>query len=1117
MKKILHVIDEKSSINLKYDQIKDNVQDIIENNRVEKNIKPKLLFKVIMSSFLIIVTLVLGINFTIAFFNNQKTSPINNQDNPSQEVVTESHYKYSEVYGKNENSNLVHVDISNVNYETLVYENEDNNYQVIILEARVIENYFYTNDNDDFLKDSLVYIPLVLDNNYNVHNLKELLVDDNSFIVYINNLNDELSFKNGEEDINYYLVADPIIISKNTFVPINEDKVRYDLLNENNEETTNEESNVDLLIEDGASLDSIEETVKEEFGEQTVNDPYSYTYFKDAYIDHIEENVCYFVNDDKPYYFNSGFFGDLNPVLYCFNILIKNGKNYLQYYNQIESTGYKTGMLFRVDNNHISILYKNDTTQSFELDYLIEVKYKDEIIDLKDVPIYSNIEFTSALGKINNRICHINVLKMAETVVTKTNEIAICKTTDEGSITLKQYQTNNLPVKKFYVHWDEIEIKDLEGNNISRFGINAAYVLKLYYDRTFDGYNTWYSLTSIEFIDYNTDELEVVTYIRYFWKQPLPENASNYIRVGIGDSTSQIYYENDNIFVDADDNPIDKYSLQENDKLEISAYLIDKVKQVFKIKLLEKAPNKYKTETLNNIRITLAKYDYDGDFSYLTFNNSDDKEEKYISYGKIVDSDGNKIDHIYTNDTVNIIFDCTYKFGVWKKSINTIVLVERAPSYLITLYVSKSEIYREYEDGYSTFTLPVFKDEDGNNLSWYYYDSNNNKIEVQDSFVVEKELILHLDDKTNFNFTYGDEVIIKDSLYNYDNIDTLIVPNTLFGKPVTKIEKLHMGVYNNIIVEENIEIGSTAFSYNNAKTITVLGNGIIYPGSAAFNGCKAETIDFCDNEVVLPAGIFDHCKNLTTIKSKKLILGDVTNAFSYCTSLKSITVEGHTVGKACFSNCTSLETLNIDDIISIDDYGFYNCPKLTNLDLSHVETIGAQAFYQSALTEINLPNVVSIGLEAFKSSSRLQRVIIGNKVESINSRILYNCNNVSYLEVPFLGMGNVHAVAYYFEYYVNLREWSYSSTDCYCRYTNEITKQEITTRIPRSLKEVVVTNEDYIHAYAFIGMDAIEHVTYLKEVVMIENEAFRDAFIQLTFTGDTSNFDENWNLGIVYN
>ena len=38
------------------------------------------------------------------------------------------------------------------------------------------------------------------------------------FIVYINNLNDELSFKNGEEDINYYLVADPIIISKKIYV-----------------------------------------------------------------------------------------------------------------------------------------------------------------------------------------------------------------------------------------------------------------------------------------------------------------------------------------------------------------------------------------------------------------------------------------------------------------------------------------------------------------------------------------------------------------------------------------------------------------------------------------------------------------------------------------------------------------------------------------------------------------------------------------------------------------------------------------------------------------------------------------------------------------------------------
>ena len=72
---------------------------------------------------------------------------------------------------------------------------------------------------------------------------------------------------------------------------------------------------------------------------------------------------------------------------------------------------------------------------------------------------------------------------------------------------------------------------------------------------------------------------------------------------------------------------------------------------------------------------------------------------------------------------------------------------------MITLYVSKSEIYREYEDGYSTFTLPVFKDEDGNNLSWYYYDSNNNKIEVQDSFVVAS-VTLHIILPLMYTFDY---------------------------------------------------------------------------------------------------------------------------------------------------------------------------------------------------------------------------------------------------------------------------------------------------------------------------------------------------------------------------
>lgn len=186
-----------------------------------------------------------------------------------------------------------------------------------------------------------------------------------------------------------------------------------------------------------------------------------------------------------------------------------------------------------------------------------------------------------------------------------------------------------------------------------------------------------------------------------------------------------------------------------------------------------------------------------------------------------------------------------------------------------------------------------------------------------------------------------------------------------------------------------------------AKYISVR-DGIVYNKeetemiSAAPCALEKDVLTLPDTLKEIPAGSFKSCKGI-----KKLVFG------------KNITSIGN--GAFAYSNIENVQ-MN-DNVTSLDEYAFYYCTKLANVDLSksltkidgyetfkytaalkHIdlknvkELTGWYTFLQSGLEDVDLSNVESVdGIQVFGTCYNLKTVYIGKNTD-LSSRLGIGCN-----------------------------------------------------------------------------------------------------------------------------
>ena len=141
-------------------------------------------------------------------------------------------------------------------------------------------------------------------------------------------------------------------------------------------------------------------------------------------------------------------------------------------------------------------------------------------------------------------------------------------------------------------------------------------------------------------------------------------------------------------------------------------------------------------------------------------------------------------------------------------------------------------------------------------------------------------------------------------------------------------------------------------------------------------------------------------------------------AFYNCSRLTSLNLpDGITeIGYSTFRGCTGLTSLNLPvSITTIGESAFKGCSGLTSLTLpSSITTIGDYAFAGCrGLTSLNLPaGITSIGSDAFWCCSRLTSLTLPAGITEIGSSAFYGCSGLTSVNLP-AGITEIGNLAFY--------------------------------------------------------------------------------------------------------
>ena len=400
-----------------------------------------------------------------------------------------------------------------------------------------------------------------------------------------------------------------------------------------------------------------------------------------------------------------------------------------------------------------------------------------------------------------------------------------------------------------------------------------------------------------------------------------------------------------------------------------------------------------------------------------------------------------------------------------------------------------SDIQVKYQE---SVNMPVGIREDFTFGGWFI-DKN-----LQTSFDVQT---MHSDDQTLYawwceenkpaDFKYSGTTAITVSGYT-GNDSTLWIPSYIGNIAVTSIS-------------------ASAFVNHSETTKIVVPDSVTSIGVGAFKGCVAI------EDITLPfvganrdsTSTFSYI--FTSVPdglTKVTITDDLTipsNAFKELSQIESITIpEGVTsIGSYAFYNCDALKRLNSEtdglynlptDLTSISSYVFYNNSQLVEVAMgSSLTSIGSYAFSGcSLLSQFNSDNaneiivpegVTSIGRYAFQNVLLVTKVVVPDSVTSIGVGAFMGCNVLEEIALPFVGGSfastNSNAVfGYIFGYIRDLASGAINQYPDYYYY------------IPTSIRDVTVTVQTNIPAYAFKNCDFIESITIPEGVTSIESYAF---------------------------
>lgn len=173
----------------------------------------------------------------------------------------------------------------------------------------------------------------------------------------------------------------------------------------------------------------------------------------------------------------------------------------------------------------------------------------------------------------------------------------------------------------------------------------------------------------------------------------------------------------------------------------------------------------------------------------------------------------------------------------------------------------------------------------------------------------------------------------------------------------TKLEEF---IFPSNVIELN-----SGCSYVSTLKRVVLNDAIEKINGGAFRSCTSltEIVNLDKVKIITGnwSGSFQDCTSLTSVDLSSLEEvvdteredGSIcwSQTFSGCTNLKEVILSDKltTIGCGMFRGCTSLESIDLKNVVNINTCAFESCTSLTDVNLSKVETYGEAPFRYSAL------------------------------------------------------------------------------------------------------------------------------------------------------------------------
>lgn len=325
--------------------------------------------------------------------------------------------------------------------------------------------------------------------------------------------------------------------------------------------------------------------------------------------------------------------------------------------------------------------------------------------------------------------------------------------------------------------------------------------------------------------------------------------------------------------------------------------------------------------------------------------------------------------------------------------------------------------------------------------------------------------------------------VAKDAFQNMDNLESIKMPST-----ITYISyEAFAGLKNlkSVVFSDNItEIGSGVFAGCTSLTeitfptnLTKMQNDLGWPRSGAFYGCtELKVVNINDKLEVF--GGFSNCESLEEINIPRSVRQIYNNALSGCTALKKVVFNGpvENLGREAFEGCDNLAEVHV---ASLDDWmgmgmnvsytGKENGNPLQFSDLLYIAGV--------PVTELTIPGKFSkIPVEIFYGYKGLTKLTLEEGVDTIQQYAFSKCSNLSSLTLP----NTLKLIdKYAFGYNESLKEIdlpasllmmnAFAFNGC-----NGIEKIRVHALTPQAYDWQAFTNETYRDAFLIVPVGTVE-------------------------------------------